>query len=50
MFKYREQVTKVSRYRKTCVKRLLKKDKTKISMTNGSLMKVDSIAECCIKR
>ena len=24
-----------------------KKTKTKISMTNGSLMKVESIAECC---
>ena len=42
----------------TCVKRpLKKKDKAKILMTNGSSMKVESIAECapailltCIKR
>ena len=34
-------------YGKTCVKQPLKKiDKTKILMTNGSLMKVKSIAEC----
>ena len=32
------------RYSKTCVKRPL----TKISMTNGSLMKVKNIAECSI--
>ena len=31
---------------KTCVKLSLKKDKTKILMTNGSLMNVESIAEC----
>ena len=31
---------------KTCVKRPLKIDKTKILMTNGTLMKVKSIAEC----
>ena len=48
-------------YSKTCVKWPLKIDKTKILMTNGSLMKVESIAECsnrehsaifltCIKR
>ena len=30
---------------KTCVKRPLKKDKTKILITNGSLMKVKSIVE-----
>ena len=30
-------------YNKTCVKRPLKKDKTKILMTNGSLMKVESM-------
>ena len=29
-------------YSKTCVKRPLKKDKSKILMTNGSLMKVES--------
>ena len=33
-------------YSKTCVKRPLKIDKTKILITNGSLMKVKSIAEC----
>ena len=33
-------------YSKTCVKRPLKIDKTKILMTNGSLMKVEIIAEC----
>ena len=33
-------------YSKTCVKRLLKIDKTNVFMTNGSLMKVESIAEC----
>ena len=32
-----------TKYSKTCLKRPLKKDKTK---TNGSLMKVESIAEC----
>ena len=31
---------------KTCVKRPPKIDKTNILMTNGSLMKVESIAEC----
>ena len=51
----------LSVYSKTCVKRPLKKDNTKILMTNGSLLKVKSIAECsplehseillaCIKR
>ena len=33
-------------YNKTCLKRPFKIDKTKISKTNGSLMKVKSIAEC----
>ena len=33
-------------YSKTCVKRPLKIHKTKILMTNGSLIKVESIAEC----
>ena len=33
-------------YSKICLKRPLKIDKTKILMTNGSLMKVKSIAEC----
>ena len=36
----------VSVYSKTCVKRPLKIDKTKILMTNGSLMKVERVAEC----
>ena len=31
---------------KACVKRPLKIDKAKILMTNGSLMKVESISEC----
>ena len=33
-------------YSKTCVKRPLKIDKTNILMTNSSLMKVESFAEC----
>ena len=33
-------------YSKTCVKQSLKIDKTESLMTNGSLMKVKSIAEC----
>ena len=33
-------------YPKACLKRPLKIDKTKVLMENGSLMKVDSIAEC----
>ena len=33
-------------YSKTCLKQPLKKPKTKICITNGSLMKVTSIAEC----
>ena len=36
----------VYNYSKTCVKRPLKIDKTKNLMTNGSLLKVESIAEC----
>ena len=45
-----------AKYNKACVKGHSKIDKTKILMTNGSLMKVESIAECsaiiltCIKR
>ena len=31
---------------KTCLKRPLKIDKTKVLMENGSLMKINSIAEC----
>ena len=34
-----------SQYSKTCLKLPIKKDKTKILITNGSLMKVESIAE-----
>ena len=33
-------------YSKACVKWPLKNRQTKILMTNGSLMKVESIAEC----
>ena len=33
-------------YSKTCLKQLLKIHKTKVLMTNGSLMKVESISEC----
>ena len=33
---------------KTCLKRPLKIDKTKILMTDGSLMQVESIAECSL--
>ena len=36
-------------YSQTCLKRPLKIDKTKILMTNGSLMKVESIAECSLR-
>ena len=35
-----------SQYSKTCLKQPLKKDKTKILITNESLMKVKRIAEC----
>ena len=34
------------KYSKTCLKQPLKTDKTKILMTNGSLIQVESIAEC----
>ena len=40
------QIIQLGYYSKTCIKRPLKKDKSKILMTNGSLMKVQSIAEC----
>ena len=36
------------KYSKTCVKRPLKIDNTKILMTNCSLMKVECIAECSL--
>ena len=35
-------------YSKTCRKRSLRIDKTKISKTNGSLIKVEGIAECSL--
>ena len=35
-----------SQYSKICLKQPLKKDKTKIVITNGSLMMIKSIAEC----
>ena len=35
-----------SQYSKTCLKQPLKKDKTKILITNVGLMKVERIAEC----
>ena len=35
-------------YSKTCLKQPLKKDKTMVLKTNGSLMKVESIAECSL--
>ena len=35
-------------FSKTRLKQQLKIDKTKILMTNGSLMKVESIAECSL--
>ena len=37
-----------SQYRKACLKQPLKKDKTKILITNSSLMKVERIAECSL--
>ena len=36
------------KYSKTCVRRPLKKDKTKSLMTNGRLIRVESIAECSL--
>ena len=42
----KQEVHVVSQYSKTGLKQPLKKDKTKILITNGSLMKVKSIAEC----
>ena len=35
-------------YSKACLKQPLKKDKTKTLITNGSLMKVEGIAECSL--
>ena len=42
----KQKVYEGSQYIKTCLKQALKKDKTKILITNGSLMKVENIAEC----
>ena len=39
-------LTELSTYSKTCVKWPLKNRQNKVLMTNGSLMKVESIAEC----
>ena len=36
-------------YSKNCLKQSLKIDKTKVLMANGSLMKVESIAECSLR-
>ena len=41
----KQKVHEGSQYNKTCLKQPLKKDKTKILITNGSLMKVERIAE-----
>ena len=41
-------VGRTLKYSKTCVKQSLKKDKTMVLMATGSLMKVESIAECSI--
>ena len=47
---YNDDITLESKvnvkYSKTCVKRPFKSRKTNILMSNGSLMKVESIAEC----
>ena len=42
----KQKVHEGSQYSKTCLKQPLKKDKTKILIINGSLMKVKSIAKC----
>ena len=44
----KQKVQVGSQYSKTILKQSLKKDKTKILITNGSLMKVESIAECSL--
>ena len=56
----KQKVHVSSQYSKTCLKQPLKKDKTNLLITNGTLMKVKSTAECplehsailltCIKR
>ena len=50
-----ERVHVSCQYSKTCLRQPLRKDKTKILITNGSLMKVKRIADSvilltCIKR
>ena len=42
----RKYIWVVNTVKHTCLKQPLIKDKTKILITNGSLMKVKSIAEC----
>ena len=42
----KQKVHVCCQYRKTCLKATEKKDKTKILITIGSLMKVERIAEC----
>ena len=42
----KQKVHEGSQYSKTCLKQPLQKDKTKILIRNGSLMKVENIAEC----
>ena len=37
-----------SQYSKACLKQPLKKDKTIILIINGSLMKVETVAECSL--
>ena len=46
LYKFLDKILYV--YSKTCLKRSLKTDKTKVLKTNGSLMKVESIAECSL--
>ena len=45
----KQNVHEGSKYSKTCPKQPLKKDKIKILITNGSLMKVERIAECSLE-
>ena len=44
-----ENILNLHVYSKTCLKGPLKIDKTGVLMTNGSLMKVESIAECSLE-
>ena len=45
---YNVTYTMYTEYNKTCLKWPLKIDKTKVLKTIGSLMKVESIAECSL--